>query len=253
MKVITYNINGIRAALKKGLPEWVAQENPDIICLQEIKVDEAQAPKEIFEELGYHHSWHSAVKKGYSGVATFSKSQPTTIVKGIGIDKYDQEGRVLMTEIEGFSIYNCYFPSGSSGEVRQAFKFEFLRDFKVFMEEEQKNRSNMIVVGDYNIVHTELDIHNPKRKDKPSGYTPEERAWMTDWFQSGFTDAFRFLNPDATEFTWWSYRAGARKNNKGWRIDYVSINSQLINNVQDCYHMNEALHSDHCPVCIELK
>lgn len=253
MKIISYNINGIRAALKKGLAEWIQEEDPDVICLQEIKVDKEKAPFEIFEELGYHQEWFHAEKKGYSGVATFSKEKASHVRHGMGIRKYDGEGRVLRTDINGISFYNCYFPSGSSGEERHNFKLNYLDDFKPWMLDEMKNNHNIVVLGDYNIVHQELDIHNPTRKDKPSGYTKEEREWMSEWFDGNFFDAFRHLHPDKIEFSWWSYRAGARKNNKGWRIDYISLDQGLIQSLKSSGHINNAMHSDHCPVFVNLE
>ncbi len=253
MKIITYNVNGVRAALKKGLADWIQKEDPDIICLQEIKVDEANAPKEIFHQLGYHQVWHSAQKKGYSGVATFSKQKPTDFGFGMNTDKFDFEGRVLRTEINGVHIYNCYFPSGSSGEERHQFKMEFLKDFQPWIENELKIRKKLIVVGDYNIVHQGMDIHNPKRKDNPSGYRPEERAWLDHWFKNHFTDAFRLMNPEKIEFSWWTYRLNTRAKNKGWRIDYISVSDNLKTNISSSGHLSDAFHSDHCPVFTNLK
>ncbi len=252
MKLATYNVNGIRAAMKKGLFEWLSEKDHDIICIQETKAQESQVDMKFMEEMGYHHFWHSAEKKGYSGVATFSKKQPTLVKEGIGLEKYDREGRVLRTDFEDITLLNCYFPSGSSGEERHQVKMEFLTDFKPWVQELMKERKKIVVVGDYNIVHTEKDIHNPKRKDNPSGYRPEERAWMDQWFgEVGFHDAYRVLHPETTEvFSWWSYRAGSRGKNKGWRIDYISVSDSLKESVSHVQHFPEALHSDHC--CIEM-
>ena len=253
MKIISYNVNGVRAALKKGLTSWLAEEDPDVFCIQESKIDESMVPLSDFEKIGYHQVWNSAEKKGYSGVATFSKKQPDTVVKGIGIDKYDREGRVLRTDFGDVTILNCYFPSGSASEERHAFKMEFLTDLKPFVDQLLQERKNVIVVGDYNIVHLDIDIHNPSRKDKPSGFRPEERKWMDDWYQEDFTDAYRFLHPETKDiYSWWSYRAGSRQRNKGWRIDYISVSDPLKEKINSFIHLKDDLHSDHCALVLEL-
>lgn len=247
MKVLTYNVNGIRAALKKGLTEWLMDQNADVICFQETKSQPEQVPLDDFEKAGYSAHWHSAVKKGYSGVLTLSKLPVDHVSAGMANEKYDKEGRVLRTDIGEWTILNCYFPSGSSGEERHAFKMDFLHDFAPFIQEIQKEKDKIIVVGDYNVVHTEMDIHNPQRKDKPSGYRPEERAWMDDWFgKYGFTDAFRHQHPETIEFSWWSYRAGSRPRNKGWRIDYISVSNSEKDRIKEVKHYKDDLHSDHC-------
>lgn len=252
MKIITYNVNGIRAAITKGLIEWVKEENPDILCLQETKALQSQVDVSLLEELGYHHHWCSAVKKGYSGVATFSKIKPLKTVTGMGIPAYDDEGRVLISYFEEFALINSYFPSGSSGEDRHEFKLQYLYDMQSWIQEFKKENPELILVGDYNIVHTELDIHNPQRKDNPSGYRPEERQWLTDWFDAGFVDAYRLLHPEKKEYSWWSYRAGSRGKNLGWRIDYISVSDTLKDRIKATGHLSEAKHSDHCPVYVEI-
>lgn len=252
MKIISYNVNGIRAAIKKGFFEWLSSENPDIICIQETKSQPEQIDVAGFEALGYQSYMHSAVKKGYSGVATFTKRAPKSVVSGLGIEKYDSEGRVIITHFEDFTLLNCYFPSGSSGEERHAFKMSFLNDLQPWIDTFREKHPNLIVVGDYNIVHTEKDIHNPQRKDKPSGYRPEEREWLSQWYNNGFVDAFRHKNPEEIEFSWWSYRANSRANNKGWRIDYCSVSDTLKDRIVSCGHLSEAKHSDHCPVVLSL-
>ncbi len=252
LKIISYNVNGIRAAVKKGFLDWMEAGQYDIVCLQETKAMEAQAPVEMIEALGYQHYWHSAEKKGYSGVAIFSKVAPDQVVVGCGIEKYDREGRVIRADYGDWTILNCYFPSGSSGDLRHEFKMEFLADFFDWVKVLRKARPNLIVVGDYNIVHTELDIHNPARKDNPSGYRPEERAWMTDWLASGFTDAFRFVHPEEKAYSWWSYRAGSRGKDKGWRIDYQSVANSLQAKIKNAQQLKDAVHSDHCPVLLEI-
>lgn len=254
MKIISYNVNGIRAAIKKDLLTWLETANPDVICFQETKAQAENIDMAAFEALGYMSNyWHSAEKKGYSGVLTLSKTPATDVIIGMNLDKYDREGRVLRTDFGDITLLNCYFPSGSSGEERHQFKLEFLEDFLPFVEELKKTQKNIIVVGDYNIVHQEMDIHNPKRKDKPSGYRPEEREWLDQWFNNGFNDAFRTIHPEAHEYSWWSYRARARANNKGWRIDYISVSDALKDQIQSAKHHQDAVHSDHCPVEVVLE
>ncbi len=250
--IISYNVNGIRAAINKGFVEWLSEVSPDVICLQESKAHPEQVDFSPIEDLGYHHNWVSAVKKGYSGVVTISKKEPDQVVEGCGIEKYDNEGRIIRTDFGDWSVLNCYFPSGTSGDERQGFKYEFLNDFFDWAHELKKERSNLIIVGDYNIAHTEMDIHNPKGNKKNSGFLPEERAWMTKWFENGFTDAFRHVNPEKVEYSWWSYRFNARKNNKGWRIDYQSVTDNLKDKIKEVRHLGDAMHSDHCPVFMSI-
>ncbi|HMO40623.1 MAG TPA: exodeoxyribonuclease III [Saprospiraceae bacterium] len=251
-KIVSYNLNGLRSALSKGFAEWLQTHQFDIVCVQETKAQREQVDHRPFIEMGYHDSWHSAEKKGYSGVATFSKIQPDHVVEGCGLAKYDAEGRILRTDFGDWTLLNCYFPSGTTGDVRQDFKMEFLDDFFNWIQELKKERPQLIVVGDYNIAHQEIDIHNPKGNAKSSGFLPEERAWMSRWFEAGFTDAFRYLNPDAVQYSWWSFRANARANNKGWRIDYQSVTNGLRDRLVYATHLTDAVHSDHCPVLLEI-
>ena len=251
-KIISYNVNGIRAAVKKGFWDFMKEGGFDVVCLQETKAHVDQVDVAPLEEMGYHHQWFSAQKKGYSSVAIFSKAAPDNVVIGCGIKKYDDEGRIIRADFGDWSILNCYFPSGSSGEERQAFKMEFLDDFFKWIEKLKKERPNLIVVGDYNIAHTEMDIHNPKSNKKSSGFLPGERDWMTRWLASGFTDAYRYINPEGEEYSWWTYRFGARKNNKGWRIDYQSVSDSLKDKIFSAGQLGDAHHSDHCPVFMEI-
>jgi exodeoxyribonuclease-3 len=251
-KIISYNVNGIRAATNKGFMTWLKENDFDIVSVQEIKAMKEQAPLALIEDLGYHHHWHSAEKKGYSGVATFSKKEPDKVVEGCGMEKYDREGRILRTDFGKVTLLNCYFPSGTTGDIRQDFKYEFLDDFFLWVNELKKERPNLIIVGDYNIAHTEMDIHNPKSNKNSSGFLPEERAWMTKWLESGFTDAFRYANPELVEYSWWSFRANSRANNKGWRIDYQSVSDPLKDKIKQSFQINDAMHSDHCPVFMEI-
>jgi len=254
LKIITYNVNGIRAALKKDLLKWVEKENPDVLCFQEVKANKDQIESSLFEDLGYQNqNWFSAEKKGYSGVATFSKKEATLVEPGIGQELYDKEGRVLRTDYGDLTVLNCYFPSGSSGEERHAIKMKFLKDFKPWVAKLLKKRQKVVVVGDYNIVHLDIDIHNPNRRDQPSGFKPEERAWLSEWFDGEFTDAYRHLNPEQKDvYSWWSYRAGSRRKNKGWRIDYISVTELLVSKINIAGYLSKAVHSDHCPGWVDL-
>ncbi len=254
MKIISYNVNGIRAALKKGLIDWLQQAAPDIFCIQESKSQIDQVDPTIFNDLGYTAYWHSAEKKGYSGVITFVKEAALDVKEGMGHKKYDIEGRVLETTHSNFTLLNCYFPSGSSGEERHAFKMEFLHDFRKYVAKRFTKKDKLIIVGDYNVVRLDIDIHNPTRKDKPSGFRPEEREWLQDWFSKDYIDAYRKFDPDSPDaFSWWSYRAGAKAKNKGWRIDYISCSENLDTNIVGAKHYPEAGFSDHCPIEVTLK
>lgn len=253
MKIVTYNVNGIRAAINKGLLNWMRDGDFDIVCLQETKAQpEDLKPEGLIEELGYHTYWHSAVKKGYSGVAIFSKNPADQVIIGCKIDDYDLEGRIIRADFGDFTLLNCYFPSGTTGELRQSFKMKFLDDFFIWAHDLKTQRPNLIVTGDYNIAHQEIDIHNPKSNKKSSGFLPEERAWMTKWLESGFIDSFRFKYPDKVEYSWWSSRPGVRAKNLGWRIDYFCIADILKEKIIDCGQFTDVVHSDHCPVFLEI-
>lgn len=252
MKILTYNVNGIRAAANKGLFDFLKTENPDVVCLQEIKAEKDQADLAAIENLGYQHFWFSAQKKGYSGVAIFSKTKPSNVVYGCEHPEFDFEGRCIRVDFPEYSVLSVYFPSGTTGDIRQDVKYKFLDHFYNYALQLQKSLPALIVCGDYNICHREIDIHNPVSNKDSSGFLPEERAWMEKWFTSGFTDSFRHLNPEPHWYTWWSFRANARGNNKGWRIDYVSISDSLVPRLQAARILPQAIHSDHCPVYIEL-
>lgn len=249
MRIITYNINGIRAAQRRGLLDWLNEDPADIICLQEVKAAKEQIDLKPFLDLGFHVYWYAAQKKGYSGVAVLSKIQPKNVVYGTGHEQSDNEGRVLQLDFQDFSLINAYFPSGSSGEHRQDYKYQFLDEFYDYVKALKKKQSNLIVVGDYNVCHKAIDIHNPISNKKSSGFLPEERAWMDKWFeQGGFIDSFRHFNPDPHHYSWWSYRANARANNKGWRIDYISVSDTMQDMLKNAEIYADVVHSDHCPV-----
>ena len=254
MKIITYNVNGLRAAVGKGLPEWLAQEQPDVLCLQETKLQPEQYPAEAFEALGYKAWLFSAQKKGYSGVAILSRREPDHVEYGMGIEKYDNEGRFIRADFGDLSVISVYHPSGTSGDERQAFKMEWLEDFQNYVMELQKSRPKLILCGDYNIGHEPIDIHDPVRNATNSGFLPEEREWMSLFLESGFTGTFRYFHPEEPhQYTWWSFRANARNNNKGWRIDYCMVSPEVIPLLKDAYILPQVKHSDHCPAVVELK
>ncbi|MFL5754525.1 MAG: exodeoxyribonuclease III [Bacteroidia bacterium] len=252
MRIITYNVNGIRAAMGKGLIDWMRSAQPDILCVQEIKANPAQVGVLEFEELGYHHYWYPAQKKGYSGVAIFSKLKPDNVVYGCGIKAYDDEGRVLRADYGDISVLSVYHPSGSSGDERQAFKMKWLSDFHDYVNELKKTREKLIICGDYNICHKHIDIHNPVSNAKTSGFLPEEREWFERFVNSGFVDSFRHFNQEPHHYSWWSYRAGSRAKNLGWRIDYNLVTGNLQNNLKRSVILSEAMHSDHCPVSLDI-
>jgi exodeoxyribonuclease-3 len=252
MKIISYNVNGIRSAINKGLLDWLSNVNPDIFCVQETKATSEQIDPLSFEAIGYHGVWHSAQKKGYSGVATFYKSIPNHSELGMGKPVYDMEGRVLRTDFGHITLLNCYFPSGTTGEERQDFKYRFLSDFANYIIDLQKSRPNLVICGDLNIAHREIDIHNPVSNKNSSGFLPEERAWLSSFLALGFVDTFRELNPAPHRYSWWTYRAGARKRNLGWRIDYLLASKNLMPNIKEADILDSVVHSDHCPVLLVL-
>jgi len=252
MKIITYNVNGLRSALKKDFLIWLKAADPDVLCLQEIKTLPEQIDFALFAELGYTGYWHSAAKKGYSGVAIFTKQTPKNVQIGCGIDCYDQEGRVIRADFDNFSLMNVYMPSGSSGEHRQAFKMKWLDDFFAYIQELKKTHPALVICGDFNICHKPIDIHNPKANKNSSGFLPEEREWMTNFFNLGFIDAFRHFNQEPCNYTWWSYRISARTRNLGWRIDYHVVSEGIASSLKRALILSEAKHSDHCPVLLEI-
>ena len=251
-RIITYNINGIRAAIKKGLVDWLEKAKPDIVCLQEIKAKPDQFESKLFEKLGYNVFINSADKPGYSGVAILSKETPIHIQYTTNIIEIDAEGRMLRVDYENFSVISIYFPSGSSGEIRQEFKMKFLNLVYNYINKIKSKIANLVVAGDFNICHKEIDIHNPKRNSNSSGFLPEERKWLSKFLESGFADTFRYINLDPHNYTWWSYRANSRSKNLGWRIDYIMVSKNLLSKLNRACILNEAKHSDHCPVMIEL-
>lgn len=257
MNIISYNLNGIRAAITKGLFDWIGSQQFDIIGVQETKAESSQVDTTELTRLGFEHQfWHSATsKKGYSGVAIFSRIAPDRVEVGMGDHTFDREGRVIRADFGDWTLVNCYFPSGTSGDERQGVKMEFLTAIYDWVQELRKTRPNIVLQGDYNIAHTPKDIHDPKGNAKSSGFLPDERAWLDKWYdpqQGGFVDSFRLMNPDLQKYSWWNVRSNARASNKGWRIDYQAVTETLKGRVRAADLLNDAVHSDHCPCLLNL-
>ncbi len=253
MQIISYNVNGIRAAMRKGFCDWLKAANPDVICLQETKAESSQVDLAEIEAAGYpYHYWYSAQKKGYSGVAIFCKTEPKHIEYGTGIDYMDFEGRNIRVDFDEVSVMSLYLPSGTN-VARLDTKFKFMDDFQTYVNEIKKDVPNLVICGDYNICHEAIDIHDPVRNKNTSGFLPEERAWLDAFMKSGFIDSFRMLNKESHNYTWWSYRANSRANNKGWRIDYNLVSAPLKDNIKRAVILPEAHHSDHCPHMVQLQ
>lgn len=253
MKIISYNVNGIRAAVSKGLLDWLGAEQPDIFCIQESKAQPEQIDTTAMSALGYHSYIHSADKKGYSGVCIFSRKEADKVVAGMGDPRYDSEGRVLRADFGDLTVVCVYVPSGTTGDVRQDFKMDFLEAFLPWMERLRSERPNLVVCGDYNICHHPIDINHPERQVGVSGFLPEEREWMDRWEASGMIDSFRVFDSSPEKYSWWSYRFGARERNAGWRIDYHWVSTPLKDRLTGARILTEAVHSDHCPVSVELQ
>jgi exodeoxyribonuclease-3 len=251
MQIVTINVNGIRSATSKGLADYIQKNSPEIICFQELKAQEDQIPEEI-QALGYHAYYHSAQKKGYSGVGLLSKIKPISVIVGCGIDWIDQEGRILIAEFDSFFVMSVYMPSGTTGDERQLVKYRFLDVFQDFINQfKTQTDKDLVICGDYNIAHKEIDIHNPVSNKNSSGFLPEERSWFTKFLESGFVDVFREVNKEMKDlYSWWSFRAGARKNNKGWRIDYQLATPGFANKAISARIDAEPVFSDHAPVYI---
>ncbi len=253
MKIVSYNVNGIRSALNKGLLDWIKTDNADIYCFQELKANLEDIDTAAFESLGYHGYWYPAQKKGYSGVGIITKLKPNEVYYGCGLEQADVEGRVLQLRFDHFYLVNTYFPSGSSGDERQEYKMVFLNEYLALMQSKfEIPNANLIIAGDYNICHKEIDIHDPKGNKDSSGFLPDERAWMDKLFEAGMVDSFRHMNTDPHQYSWWSYRANARNNNKGWRIDYINVSESMKDKIRQAVIHPDVKHSDHCPVLLEL-
>lgn len=252
MRIISYNVNGIRAAMSKGFSEWLQQANPDVICLQEIKATKDQIDTEELTKAGYPYQYYfSAQKKGYSGVAILSKIEPKQVVYGTGIASMDFEGRNIRADFEDFSVMSLYLPSGTNID-RLEHKFNYMDEFQAYINTLKLEVPNLIIGGDYNICHEAIDIHDPIRNANVSGFLPAERSWLDGFMKSGFIDSFRHFNKEPHQYSWWSYRANARNNNKGWRIDYNLVSEPMRNRLKRAVILSEAKHSDHCPIVVEI-
>ena len=253
MKILSYNLNGVRAASSKGLAAFLADSGADVVCFQETKAQPEQIDSSKFWDIGYQYCYyHSAQKKGYSGVAILSKVQPDKVVIGMNKHTYDSEGRVIRADFGDFSVLCVYVPSGSMGDTRQGFKMTFLSDFIIFLDELKKERPNLLVCGDFNICHKPIDIHHPERHNGVSGFLPEEREWFDRLIELGFVDTFRVFNDKPEQYTWWNYRQFAREKNLGWRIDYHLVTTHIKDLLTSASIHSEIVHSDHCPVSAEL-
>ncbi len=253
LRIISFNINGIRAGIRKGLVEWLSTYPAEVICFQEVKAREEDVDLRVFENLGYRTYWFPAQKKGYSGVAVLSRQPLDDVKYGNGFEQSDNEGRWIEWTLEGIRMANAYFPSGTSGSLRQDYKYQWLDECFDYVQASLHQHPKYVLMGDYNIAHQEVDIHNPKSNKNSSGFLPEERAWMSKFLQSGMHDTFRDMHPEEKDrYSWWSYRANSRANNKGWRIDYLCVSDALKNHVQEADILDEVNFSDHCPIILKL-
>ncbi len=252
MKLISWNVNGVRAVVKKGFLDWLDQEQPDILCLQETKAHIDQLAAEILTDHGYHTFWHSGERRGYSGVATFCKEEPLYVQEGLGIERYDAEGRVLLTEHENFLLYNIYFPNGQKDDERLQYKLDFYDELLPIINEQVESGNNVVVTGDWNTAHHPIDLARPKQNVNTSGFMSIEREKLDMYVENGWIDTFRLFHPEGDRYSWWTYRFGARERNVGWRIDYYFVNEGFVDNVEDADIHDEVVGSDHCPVSLEL-
>jgi exodeoxyribonuclease-3 len=252
MKLISWNVNGVRAVVKKGFLDWLEQEQPDVLCLQETKAHIDQLTAEILTDHGYHTYWHSGERRGYSGVATFCKTEPLYVQEGLGIERYDVEGRVLITEHENFLLYNIYFPNGQKDDERLQYKLDFYDDLLPIINEQAESGNNVVVTGDWNTAHHPIDLARPKENVKTSGFMPVEREKLDIYVENGWVDTFRLFHQGGERYSWWTYRIGARERNVGWRIDYFFVNEGFVENIVDGDIHDEVMGSDHCPVSLEL-
>ncbi len=253
MRIYSWNVNGLRAISKKGFFQWIEEENPDIVCIQETKLQEDQLNDEIKNINGYKAYFSFAEKKGYSGVATYTKKEPISVKHGLGIESFDSEGRILETEFEEFILLNIYFPNGQRDEERLKYKMDFYDALLVYCNNLVSEGKKLLICGDYNTAHTEIDIKNAKANEKTSGFLPMEREWLDKFINNGYSDTFRALNPEEIKYSWWSYMFKARERNTGWRIDYHFVSNNLLSQVKKASILNEVMGSDHCPVMVEIK
>lgn len=252
MRLLSWNVNGIRAIERKGFLSWLAKESPDILCLQETKSHPNVLSENLKFPSGYHSFWSSAERKGYSGVAVYSKRQPLNVKEGLGVKEFDVEGRTLVLDYGDFVLFNIYFPNGSSGNKRVPFKMAFYDEFLRQAERLRKQDKKIIVCGDVNTAHTEIDLARPKQNEKNTGFLPEERAWVSKFLSLGYIDTFRYFYPEPGHYTWWDYKTKARERDIGWRIDYFFVSPNLVSRLKNAFILKDVLGSDHCPVGIEI-
>ena len=252
MKITTWNINGIRAAMGKNILEWVNSYQPDVLCLQEIKAKEDQIDIDQIKAIGYEAVFNPAERPGYSGTATFIKSDPPEVIKGLGKDIFDNEGRVIRTSFQDFELFNIYFPNGGRDNNRVPYKLDFYAYLLDICDKMQQEGKDIIITGDFNTAHKEIDLKNPKANEKNTGFLPEERVWIDRYLEHGFIDAYRSLYPEEESYTWWTYRFGARQKNIGWRLDYFLVTKRIMERTKDVIIHSEIMGSDHCPVTIIL-
>lgn len=253
MHILSWNVNGIRAISNKGFFEWFEKESPDILCLQETKAHPQQLDERFTKPKGYHSFWSSAEKKGYSGVAIYTKKQPLKVTEGLGVAEFDNEGRTLMADYGDFVLFNIYYPNGGAGNKRVPYKMKFYDAFLKNVERLRKAGRKIIITGDVNTAHMEIDLARPKQNEKNTGFLPEERAWMDVFVQCGYVDTFRHFTKEPGHYSWWDYKTGARARNVGWRIDYFFVTENLLPNLKRAFILKDVHGSDHCPVGIELK
>jgi exodeoxyribonuclease-3 len=253
INILCWNVNGIRAAGRKGFLEWLHTESPDIICIQETKAHPEQLDESLLQPHGYHAYWNYPENKGYSGVATFTKTQPVSVQNGFGIEKYDIEGRVIITEYPEFVLFNIYFPNGKKDAARLRYKMDFYEDFLEYVEPLKAQGKKLVVCGDYNTAHKEIDLSRPRENEKVSGFLPMEREWIDRFIAHGFVDTFRHFNKEPHQYTWWDLKTRARERNIGWRIDYFFVTENLLPSVSKAFIMPEVMGSDHCPIGILLR
>jgi exodeoxyribonuclease-3 len=253
IKLFSWNVNGIRSAHKKGFLDWMRFAAPDILCVQETKIQPDQVPQELLEPDGYVSHWHCADKKGYSGVAVYTREKPLKVETSIGVPRFDSEGRFMRVDFNDFVLFNIYFPNGKSGAERLKFKLEFYDAFLDMLESLRKRQDRLIFVGDVNTAHKEIDLARPKENSKVSGFLPIERAWIDKVVSLGYVDTFRFVRPDEVQYSWWDLKTAARERNVGWRIDYVFVTREMVDSVKDAFILSDVMGSDHCPVGIDLE
>jgi exodeoxyribonuclease-3 len=251
MRMISWNVNGIRAVENKGFWDWFGEAQPDVLCLQETKAQPEQLSERLREPAGYDAYWHSAERKGYSGVATFSR-EPVSVQYGFGVPEFDVEGRVLISDHDGFWLLNCYMPNGKQSQERLDYKLRFYAALLDYCDGQHAAGRQLVICGDVNTAHKEIDLAHPKENEKISGFLPEERDWIDTYLEHGFVDAFRAFHPEPDQYTWWSYISRARDRNVGWRIDYFLVSEGLMSRVQDCTIMADVMGSDHCPIALDL-